>query len=368
MRIRSLLFLLTEAFIILILACCEKEEEPGKIINEDPADYLWDTSTVVQVTLNGTSYITEDGEPNAALFSNTYLSIFGQGSLEITAKYNDGISSDDELIIKNGNISVTAADDGIRGKDYLIISSGYFTINVKGDGLKSDNEDDNTLGFIVIDSATANITASGDGIAAQTKLTITDGYFNIKSGGGAPSTISTGGTGGFQPPGGGRTSGGYTGTVSAKALKALSSLKIENGTFILSSTDDAIHSNNEVIIEGGNFKIATGPNSGNMIEVPSSASSQYSVKVTIASRLSSSTLFHIEDASGNDLVTFKPVRSVYYLVFSSSALVSGSTYSIYTGGSSTGTYSDGIYTGGTYSGGTLKKTFTISAKITSVSI
>jgi hypothetical protein len=74
------------------------------------------------------------------------------------------------------------------------------------------------------------------------------------------------------------------------------------------------------------------------------------------------TLFHIEDASGNNLITFKPVRSVYYLVFSSSDLKNGSSYSIYTGGTSTGTNKNGVYSGGNYSGGTLKKHSQFPAK------
>ena len=48
-------------------------------------------------------------------------------------------------------------------------------------------------------------------------------------------------------------------------------------------------------------------------------------------------------------------------------LADGSSYNIYTGGTSTGTYTNGIYTGGNYSGGTLKKSFTVSSSVTSVS-
>lgn len=447
-------------------------------LKEDTKNYLSD----------GASYSTTD-EPNAALFSNAFLTFFGGGSLNVTGNYNDGISTDDGMIIKSGTISVTSADDGIRGKDYLVIRHGNIIINAKGDGLTSDNEGDASLGYITIDSAIVNITSSGDGISAQSNLIIGDGSFTITTGGGAATTLTTTPTGGG-PGGGGRTSGGYSGTISAKALKSLASLVIEKGKFTINSADDAIHSNNSVkinngtfsiasgddaihadvsieindgtinitkcyegiesasiIFNGGNmslvstddgfnatkgsateindgsslnindgtivvnsskgdgldsngnvnltggtvvvhgpqsapevgfdingtfnvsggFLIAAGPNSGNMIEVPASSSAQYCVKATMSSTLSSSTLFNIQDASGNNLVTYKPVRSVYYVVFSSSDLKNGSTYSIYTGGTSTGTNTNGIYYNDTYSGGTLKKTFTVSNKITSVS-
>jgi len=90
------------------------------------------------------------------------------------------------------------------------------------------------------------------------------------------------------------------------------------------------------------------------------------LKITTNSSVSASTLFHIQDASGNDIATFKPARAYASVIFSSSLLTKGSSYSIYTGGSYTGTLKDGLYSGGTYNGGTLKKTFTISGSVTAV--
>lgn len=115
----------------------------------------------------------------------------------------------------------------------------------------------------------------------------------------------------------------------------------------------------------GGLLVISGTNS-NMTQAPSTTSAQYSVKATTTSSVAAGTLFHIQDASGNDLVTFKPTRSYYSVVFSSASLKSGSTYSIYTGGTSTGTNTNGLYNGGTYSGGTFKKSFTVSSKVTSV--
>ncbi|RQW08942.1 carbohydrate-binding domain-containing protein [candidate division KSB1 bacterium] len=120
-------------------------------------------------------------------------------------------------------------------------------------------------------------------------------------------------------------------------------------------------------IAGGLF-IATGPNAGHMIETPSATSTQNSVIIFIPATLSASSLLHIEDASGDDVVTFKPVRNVYYIVLSSPRLMSGVTYSVHTGGSATGTNTDGLYSDGAFSGGTLKKNFTITGKVTQVSI
>jgi len=443
---------------------------------------------------DGASYsLNDDGEPDAAIFSKSYLSFYGNGSLAVKANYSDGIAGKDGLVIKNGTIDVTSADDGIRGRDYIIIRNGKISVESKGDGMKSTNDEDSSLGYITVDSAELNINAAGgDGINAQTDVTINDGLFTITTGGGAGSsaTSSVAGGGFSGPQGGSGSSSGYSGTVSEKAIRAQETLTIQKGTFNINSADDAIHSNNAVIINGGTFEAATGddaihaetsvtinggainfskcyegiesalitvnsgdisivssddgfnatkgtateqndgsflyiyggdiyvnasvgdgldsngsiemtagtvvingpqsspevaydyngtfnisggifaasgPNSGNMIQNPGSSSSQYIVKATTQSGLSASTLFHIEDAGGKDLLTFKSVRNLYYVVFSSADLANGSTYSVFTGGTSTGTYTNGLYKGGTYSGGTLKKSFTISGKISTIS-
>jgi hypothetical protein len=103
-----------------------------------------------------------------------------------------------------------------------------------------------------------------------------------------------------------------------------------------------------------------------MTQAPSTSSSQFSVRVIMTSGQAANTIFHIQDAVGNDILTFKPVRSYYSMVFSSPLLKSGSTYYIYTGGSSTGTLQNGLYTGGSYTGGSLYGNFTVSGSVTSL--
>lgn len=442
---------------------------------------------------DGASYVFEnpnEDEPNAAIFSKSDLTIYGNGSLTVKGNYNDAIASKDGLIITSGSdnttgvddgnykravttvsVNVTAADDGIRGKDYLVIRDANITVKSGGDGLKSDNADDATRGYIWIESGEININSSKDAITAETDALISDGTITLTSGGGSNYSVPIG--------------------TSAKGIKGLVLTIIAGGSFAIDAADDAIHSNNTVIIDNGIFDIATkddavhadasvtinggtlnisksyegiesasitvndgnismvtsddgfnatkgrrtqtndgssfyinggtiavnssrgdgldsngngvitggtvivhgpqsqpevgfdingtfglsgglfiatGPNSGNMIEVPSTNSIQYSVYVAFSRGLSASSLFHIQDASGNDVVTFKPVRDSYYIVFSSPKLIRGSAYSIYTGGSSTATNTNGLYIGGTYSGGTLKKNFTVSNIVTKVNI
>ena len=113
-----------------------------------------------------------EDEPNAAIFSDDNLTIYGNGSLTVDGNYNDGIASKDGLIIKSGTITVNAVDDGIRGKDYLLVKGGNISIDAAGDGLKSDNDEDTAAGFITIEGGTIDISSMEDAITAETDVYI----------------------------------------------------------------------------------------------------------------------------------------------------------------------------------------------------
>lgn len=189
------------------------------ILNEASENSLTDIST----------YTNE--EQNAVVYAKTDLAITGEGSLTIEANYKDGITSKDGLVITSGSYEVNAADDGIRGKDYLVIEGGNYSITSGGDAIKSDNED---VGFgnITINTGVFAITSNADGIAAKGDLTIKDGTFTI-------------------------TTNNDDTSVSTKALKAGSSLDIDDGSYIIESDDNAIHSEYDITINEGTFSIDT---------------------------------------------------------------------------------------------------------------
>lgn len=442
---------------------------PALFIKNSDKTIIYLTEETTNTLTDGSNYSSTDDELNAALFSKSDLTIFGEGTLTVQGNYADGITSKDGLLLASGNYNITTADDGIRGKDYLIIEDGTYTINSGGDGLKSDNDASDEVGYIKIIQGTFTIVSNGDGISAQT---------DVYTSGNGTYTITT--------AGGSAYAAGYE--TSAKGIKGLNSVTIDNGNYVIYSADDAIHSNNEVVINNGTFEISSaddgihadasitvnngtisieksyegieskyitintgniwvvstddsfnatagsrtesddnshiyikggyivlnasegdgldsngsidmtdgtviihGPSSepevmidyngtykisggflissgslSNMTQAPSTSSSQYSLKIFFSSSISSSTLFHLEDSEGNNIVTFEPEHQYQSVVFSSSELQNGETYSIYTGGSSTGTSEDGLYSGGAYSNGTLYETFTISGVVTTI--
>lgn len=480
---------------------------------------------------DGTSYNTDnDEEPNAAIFSKSYISFYGEGSLTVNAGYNDGIAGKDGLVIKSGQITVNAINDAITGKDYITIYSGNLLLNTTGNAIMNASGSGydpacaaglSSNGPVSVKSATVSIKStgkggkgisaggdvilkdsdikiitsgaggtyknatgttesySGNGISSDCNINIASGSLSITCSGTAAKGISSDGTLTIgtdmdSPIVNISTSGAkialsgtgmYSSSAEAKAVKSTGDITINNGSITVSSADDglksgsaitistatvaitkstegmeapvitvnsgnvsivasddgfnatkgnggeandgsclylkggfvvvnasggdALDSNGNIVMTGGTV-LAHGPQSqpevgmdfngtfnvsggllvvsgtnSNMTEAPSTTSGLYSIKAMSSS--ANSTLFHLQDASGVDIVTFKPVRNYYSMIISSSALKSGTSYSIYTGGTSTGINKNGLYTGGTYTGGTLKKTFTISSKLTSFS-
>jgi hypothetical protein len=177
----------------------------------------------------------ESDDPNAAIFSKDDLTINGSGSLTVTARYNNGIATKDDLRIAGGSITVEAANDALKGRDSIGVRAGTITVDAGGDGLQADNSNDLNKGYVSIEGGVFDITAGSDGIQAETMLAVSGGDFSI----------STRGT----------TTDGST---SAKGLKAGTGVFVTGGTFVIDSSDDGVHSDGVVKIDGGILQIASG--------------------------------------------------------------------------------------------------------------
>lgn len=94
-------------------------------------------------------------------------------------------------------------------------------ISAAGDGLKSDNDQDPTRGYILIENGYLDIVSDGDAITAETDALIMNGTITLNSGGGGNRTI-------FE-------------NLSAKGVKAVMNTIIDKGIVSISSADDALH-------------------------------------------------------------------------------------------------------------------------------
>jgi len=210
---------------------------------------------------DGEIYTFEDSEdePDATLFSKSDLILNGTGTLVIDANYAHAIKGKDDVTIAEGTYDITSVGDAIKGRDSLFISSGTFTIVAGADGLQSTNEEEEGKGILTIESGTFTITAAADGIQAAANLQILGGDFTITTGGGSANSSTTSeawGTWGAPTEEAATTT--TEETTSAKGLKATGSLAISGGTFVLDTSDDALHTNDTIQITGGDFTIASG--------------------------------------------------------------------------------------------------------------
>ena len=175
--------------------------------------------------VDGTSYSAEyDADVTGAIYSKGDLTFTGNGSLKVTANYQDGIVSKDDLKFNGGTYNIKAKDDGIRGKDSVYIIAGSFVIDAAADAIKSTNETDQGKGFVLIEDGNFNIKALAKGIKATNNILIEGGSFSINS---------------------------YDDSIHSNNY-----IGIKNGSINISSKDDGIHADRSVVIEDGSINIA----------------------------------------------------------------------------------------------------------------
>lgn len=239
-----------------------------------------------------------DDAGNAAIYATCDLKLVGKGALVVTANYNNGIQSKDDLSIKNVIVKVTAVNNAIKGNDAVDIESGnIIAISAKGDGIKTSNSSisnkGNQKGIVTITGGNIDVYAACDGIYAAYGVDISgDGNLNIYTdtyseyseevtSSGSSSGTSTsrdssanktasantvsyvaasdtianapGGFGGNKAggdrpgmPGDFNESGNSSGqSYSTKGIKAESEINISGFTINVCSTDDGIHANSD---------------------------------------------------------------------------------------------------------------------------
>lgn len=212
----------------------------------------------------------------AVIYSKDDLQLEGSGTLNVTASFNKGIFSKNDIDIRGGNINITSVDDGIRGKESVEISDGSITIVCGGDGIRTNETEEDGKGNITISGGNITISSALDCIQAVTDINISGGNFTLLSADGSTGVTSSGedefmfgGPGGKPGGGPGNPGGGFGGykppdssanestaeeAPSTKGIKAAGLLSISGGSFSVSAPDDTLHAAN-VDISGGSFDL-----------------------------------------------------------------------------------------------------------------
>lgn len=355
-----------------------------------------------------------------AICSDDYLTI-NDGQINVTTAAKDALHCNDKILMHGGIVQLKSSDDGIDCEDgHFTMTGGVLNIQLTGvnvNGIDTDStltikggELSVTLtgleskalkcnGAFTMENGTVNLSSADDGVKSETSIVIKGGNLNIlNSKEGIESKYISFEGGITRVNASDDAINGTMGTVvNGAESNDGSNVYVKDGYLFakISSNNggDAIDSNGNLYLNGGTV-VAIGPNSGanedfdvngtfagnggtvigatsssNMNETWNTASTQYSLYLKSTTALAVNVIFRIQDAAGNEILSFKnTVRSSYGFHFSSPLLKTGTSYSIYTGGTYTGgTVVDGVCNGGTYAGGTLKKTFTITSKSTTIS-
>ena len=151
----------------LILDNAELHAENGPVI------YVEQANKVVITLKEGTENTISDGaeyitDTEACIFSNSDLTINGNGNLNVYGYYHDAIRSKDRVKILDANLYVLSQNDGIRGNDGVVCKDSAIHVESKGTGILTNSEN----GYVVISGGSCKVTAGQNAIFADYAVSI----------------------------------------------------------------------------------------------------------------------------------------------------------------------------------------------------
>lgn len=305
--------------------------------------------------------------------STTSGSIWGgrgmEGNPNKPTESAKGLKAGVDITIAAGTINVNSADDSVHSNGSITINGGVLLLSSGDDGIHADSS-------LAINGGEINITQSYEGIESAI-LTFNDGNIHIVS-----SDDGINAAGGND----GSSIDGRPGQNNFD-LSADYNLYVYGGYIFIDSQGDGIDINGNIEMTGG-VVIVNGPTSnGNgpldylgtfnisggylvavgssgMAQAPSTSSTQYSLMHTYQSPQAAGSMVHIETDGGETVLAFAPTKEYQSVLVLTPELSNGSTYVLYSGGSSTGRATDGLYSGGVYTAGAQVASYTITSIVT----
>lgn len=183
---------------------------------------------------------------------NSELIIENQNFFYLNGYCKNIIKGGDQVSIKfensNGEYIINANKTAIATDGYLEFNGGKFTIDAMGgDAIKCspDETDKTNLGKILINDGHFNIECYNDAFTATNNIEIVKGVFTIKTENGYDSKTFN------------------SSEESAKGFKVTnnetgSEIVINDGDFDLNTADDAFHSNGDLKLLAGKYKLSSG--------------------------------------------------------------------------------------------------------------
>ena len=329
---------------------------------------------------------------NTGIKGKDYVDILG-GTINVTAQ-QDGIKSTNDTDegkgwtrLSNGTVTVNAGDDGFKASRVVEISGGSLTveqsdegieaqyINVSGGDVNVTSADDGMNASLkTSNSESTDSSANTSDAANQQQNNQQQGSLpggqqsgtsnqqqqgmgqppampggNAQDGTSQNGTTGTGQQGMGQPPQGGMPGGGG-GTFEVVDA----AINVSGGHVTVNAEGDGIDSNGVTTLSGGTL-IVNGPSQGgnaaldtngdlllngatvlsgstaDMFEAPSTNSTSGYLKLTNSSGFEQGSTVQVADSSGKVVANYKVTKSNVQLVLvSSSSIVKGQSYTVYT--------------------------------------
>lgn len=124
-------------------------------------------------TLTDSAKYTSTPEAKGTVFSNDTLEIQGNGALTIIGNYSHAVASDDDIIISNGTLNISAVKNGFQAHDNITIDGGNITITDCKNGF-------NSKGDVIINGGKINISNAEIFIKAILEIELNGGSISIK--------------------------------------------------------------------------------------------------------------------------------------------------------------------------------------------
>ena len=281
---------------------------------------------------------------------------------------DDGFKASRVVEISGGSLTVEQADEGIEAQ-YINVSGGDVNVTSADDGmnasLKTSDSESTDSSANTSDAAnqqqnnqqqgslpggqqngTSNQQQQGTGQPPQGQPPAMSG--SSQDGTSQNGTTGTGQQGMGQPPQGGMPGGGGTFEVVDAAIN------VSGGHVTVNAEGDGIDSNGVTTLSGGTL-IVNGPSQGgnaaldtngdlllngatvlsgstaDMFEAPSTSSTSGYLKLTNSSGFEQGSTVQVADSSGKVVANYKVTKSNVQLVLvSSSSIVKGQSYTVYT--------------------------------------
>lgn len=229
------------------------------ITNSSSAAIYAESAGEVNIVLEGNSELvnedgfvndgSEDEDIDALIYSETDMTISGDGSLEIVSGEGKGIGTDDSIVISGGDISIEASDDGINAGGDFLMTGGKLRVAAGDDGIHADVNLKISGGEInidaaegleatcvVIDDGLIVINASDDGINAAQKSEDADLKVEI-NGGDITIVMGEGDTDGIDSNGDLIINGGRIDITGQSCCDYDGSAELNGGTLIVNGVE-----------------------------------------------------------------------------------------------------------------------------------